>query len=162
MTWQHVYHAEPDKVTGVGLASITRWSASSTHQDKECLPWRNLFTSGGEHEASYRGQLEKSFMQKYHVEEQSNAPGNCIAKVTGSASDCLTRQVREGVQIWRCQVPVKKWMAPTSIIYCPEQNLQNVSSGCGKVLGSCVWVMTTKEETFMYLCGSLRWTCPSN
>ena len=77
---------------------------------------RNLFTRGGEHEASYRGQLEKSFMHMHQAKTHSNAPGSYIAKVTGSASDCLTRQVREAVHIRRCQVPVlngkSEWHQP--------------------------------------------------
>ena len=66
---------------------------------------RNLFTRGAEHEDSYRNMGAKSFMLKHQAKEHNNNPGEYIAKVTGSASDCLTRQVREAVHIRRCQVP---------------------------------------------------------
>ena len=77
---------------------------------------RNLFTRGGEHEASHRAGLEKSFMHQHQLKKHDNAPGRYIAKVTGSASDCMTRQVREAVHIRRSQVPVlnskSEWHQP--------------------------------------------------
>ena len=77
---------------------------------------RNLFTRGGEHEANHRAGLEKSFMHKHQLKKHGNAPGSYIAKVTGSASDCMTRQVREAVHIRRSQVPVlngkSEWHQP--------------------------------------------------
>ena len=71
-----------------------------------CPPDRNLYTRGAEHEDRYVAADAKSFMHKHQVKEHSNVPGNYKAMVTGSANDCLTRQVREAVLIRRCQVPV--------------------------------------------------------
>jgi hypothetical protein len=67
---------------------------------------RNLFTRGAEHEDRYKANDAKSFMHKHQMKEHDGTPGNYIAKVTGSANDCLTRQVREAVHIRRCQVQV--------------------------------------------------------
>ena len=66
---------------------------------------RNLYTRGREHEANYLARRAKSFMQKHQVKEHNNTVGSYVAKVTGTARDCLTRQVREAVHIRRCQVP---------------------------------------------------------
>ena len=77
---------------------------------------RNLFTRGREHETRYRNRNQKSFMRKHQQEKHQGAAGVFTAKVTGSARDCLTRQVREAVEIRRCQVPVmnskSEWHQP--------------------------------------------------
>ena len=67
---------------------------------------RNLYTRGAEHEDRYTAADIKSFMHKHQVQEHDSVPGSYKATVTGSANDCLTRQVREAVLIRRCQVPV--------------------------------------------------------
>ena len=66
---------------------------------------RNLYTRGKEHEAKYTSKNIKSFMLKHQAKEHSNNAGSYVAKVTGMAGDCLTRQVREAVHLRRCQVP---------------------------------------------------------
>ena len=67
---------------------------------------RNLFTRGIEHENNYQNRSHKSFMLKHQERMHQGAAGHYTAKVTGSAKDCLTRQVMEAVKIRRCQVPV--------------------------------------------------------
>ena len=67
---------------------------------------RNLFTRGIEHEARYISNNVKSFMRKHQAAKHDNATGSYTAKVTGTARDCLTRQVREAIHIRRCQVPI--------------------------------------------------------
>ena len=67
---------------------------------------RNLYTRGAEHQDRYAAGDAKSFMLKHQVKEHSSVTGDYLAKVTGSASDCLTRQVREAVLIRRSQVPI--------------------------------------------------------
>ena len=67
---------------------------------------RNLYTRGAEHEDRCKANDAKSFMYKHQLKEHDSAPANYIAKVTGSARDCMTRQVREAVHIRRCQVQV--------------------------------------------------------
>ena len=48
---------------------------------------------------------EKSFMLKHQNKEHQGSPGIYTAKVTATAKDCLTRQVREAVHLRRCDVP---------------------------------------------------------
>ena len=67
---------------------------------------RNLYTRGLEHEGRYRANSEKSFMMKHQTKEHQGAAGEYTAKVTSSTRDCLTRQVKEAVQIRRCPVQV--------------------------------------------------------
>ena len=55
--------------------------------------------------SNYQKRQQESFMQKHQEKEHSNTAGSYVAKVTGTATDCLTRQVREAVHIRRCQVP---------------------------------------------------------
>ena len=45
----------------------------------------------------------KSFMLKHQEKEHQGRPGNYKAKVTATAKDCLTRQVREAVHLRRVQ-----------------------------------------------------------
>ena len=66
---------------------------------------RNLYTRGKEHQQNYRDRTAKSFMLKHQAKEHQNVAGNYTAKVTGTARDCLTRQVREAVHIRRSEVP---------------------------------------------------------
>ena len=66
----------------------------------------NLFTRGKEHVDRFRNRSEKSFMFKHQQKEHQGAQGTFTAKVTGTARDCLTRQVREAVLIRRCKVPI--------------------------------------------------------
>ena len=77
---------------------------------------RNLFSRGQEHESKYRNRKKGSFMLKHQVKEHNGAAGLYAARVTGSDRDCLTRQVREAVQIQRCQEPVlnakSEWHQP--------------------------------------------------
>ena len=77
---------------------------------------RNLFARGKEHEGRYRNGGKKSFMQKHQRKEHQGMAGNFTAKVTSSYRDCLTRQVREAVDIRRCKVPVmnskSEWHQP--------------------------------------------------
>ena len=58
-----------------------------------------------DHEANYRTKKEKSFMLKHQNKEHQGSAGSYTAKVTATASDCLTRQVREAVHLRRCDVP---------------------------------------------------------
>ena len=67
---------------------------------------RNLYSRGLEHEEKYRNGSAKSFMRKHQVKEHQGVAGEYTARVTASTRDCLTRQVREAVEIRRCQVPV--------------------------------------------------------
>ena len=66
---------------------------------------RNLYTRGKEHQKNYSDRTAKSFMLKHQAKEHQNVAGNYTAKVTGTARDCLTRQVREAVHIRRSEVP---------------------------------------------------------
>ena len=66
---------------------------------------RNLYTRGTDHEGNYRTKKEKLFMLKHQNKEHQGSPGIYTAKVTATAKDCLTRQVREAVHLRRCDVP---------------------------------------------------------
>ena len=67
---------------------------------------RNLYSRCHEHEDNYRLGNGKSFMLKHQRREHQGVAGQYTAKVTASTRDCLTRQVREAVEIRRCQVKV--------------------------------------------------------
>ena len=67
---------------------------------------RNLYTRCLEHEGNYRAGSPTSFMQKHQLKEHQGREGEYTAKVTANIRDCLTRQVREAVEIRRCNVPV--------------------------------------------------------
>ena len=77
---------------------------------------RNLFTRGREHVNKYSNNNAKSFMLKHQEKEQQGMGGDYTAKVTGTAKDCLTRQVKKAVLLRRCQVPTlnskTKWYQP--------------------------------------------------
>ena len=77
---------------------------------------RNLYSRGLEHEGNYRNGSQKSFMGKHQARIHQGMAGEYTAKVTASTRDCLTRQVREAVQIRRCTVPVMnsktEWYQP--------------------------------------------------
>ena len=45
-------------------------------------------------------------MQKHQLKEHQGREGEYTAKVTANIQDCLTRQVREAVEIRRCDVEV--------------------------------------------------------
>ena len=67
---------------------------------------RNLYSRGVEHQERYRNGSSKSFMVKHQQRQHRGLAGLYTAKVTANTRDCLTRQVREAVEIRRCQVPV--------------------------------------------------------
>ena len=67
---------------------------------------RNLYSRCQEHEEKYRNGSEKSFMGRHQDRKHGGAAGAYTAKVTANTRDCLTRQVKEAVQIRRCQVEV--------------------------------------------------------
>ena len=67
---------------------------------------RNLFTRGIDHENNFRTKNIKSFMLKHQGQEHQGSAGSYTAKVTGTAKDCLTRQVREAVHLRRSSVPI--------------------------------------------------------
>ena len=67
---------------------------------------RNLYTRCLEHEEMKRSGSDKSFMLKHQTREHQGEAGQYTAKVTASNRDCLTRQVREAVEIRRCKVQV--------------------------------------------------------
>ena len=67
---------------------------------------RNLYSRCIEHEDRYRTGSDKSFMLKHQSKEHHGEAGQYTAKVTASTRDCLTRQVREAVEIRRCKVQV--------------------------------------------------------
>ena len=60
---------------------------------------RNLFTRGAEHKSKYENHKDDSFLVKHQLEEHQGAAAEIAAKVTGVYSDCLTRQIAEGVLI---------------------------------------------------------------
>ena len=55
-------------------------------------------------------------MQKHQLKEHLGREGDYTAKVTANIRDCLTRQVREAVEIRRCDVQVLngklEWQQP--------------------------------------------------
>ena len=75
---------------------------------------RNLYTRGGEH-LGMREDID-SFMNRHMKERHEGEEDNFVAKVTHSNKDCLTRQVREGVLIRRCEREVMnsrtEWFQP--------------------------------------------------
>ena len=58
-------------------------------------------------------------MLKHQNKEHQGSPGSYTAKVTATAKDCLTRQVREAVHLRRCGVPTlngkTEWHQPALI-----------------------------------------------
>ena len=82
---------------------------------------RNIFTQAMEHNTNYRKGRKTSFMLKHQNTSHSGQEANFKAKVTGSFSDCLTRQVSEGVSIRRCEV--ENWVAPTTTVACTEWDI---------------------------------------
>ena len=54
----------------------------------------------------YRNGHSSSFIKKHQEECHPGQMASLSAKVTGRSKDCLTRQVREAVQIRRSEVPV--------------------------------------------------------
>ena len=86
--------------------------------------------------AKSRNRSEKSFMYKHQQKEHQGAPGTFTAKVTGTARDCLTRQVREAVLIRRCKVPVMnsktEWHQPALFRVQNEIYRGWAWNGCGR------------------------------
>ena len=62
---------------------------------------RNLYTRGKEHASNFAARNKESFMKKHQEEQHHGAEANFTATVTGRFTDCLSRQVSEGVQIRR-------------------------------------------------------------
>ena len=64
---------------------------------------RNLYTRGREHLDKYRStkRNKDSFIKKHQDEKHYGCEAEFRAKVTGTFSDCLSRQVSEGVHIRR-------------------------------------------------------------
>ena len=67
---------------------------------------RNLYTRSNEHLSRYRAGKMTSFMVKHQTTVHQGEEAQFKAKVTANTRDCLTRQVKEAVQIRRSQVPV--------------------------------------------------------
>ena len=67
---------------------------------------RNLYARGVEHNSNYKNNNKKSFMKRHQDKEHSGVVGVYTAKATHITADCLSRQVREAVEIRRCKVPV--------------------------------------------------------
>ena len=63
---------------------------------------RNLYSRTKEHLSNYSNRKPKSFILKHQQKKHNGQPGNFNAKVIDSYSDCLSRQVSEGVRIRRC------------------------------------------------------------
>ena len=60
---------------------------------------RNLYTRCLEHEENYRAGTPNSFMHKHQLKEHQGREEEYTAKVTANIRDCLTRQIREAVQV---------------------------------------------------------------
>ena len=67
---------------------------------------RNLYARGKEHDDNYRNNRPKSFMRKHQERKHNGLPGQYKARLTGNFTDCLSRQVCEGVSIRRSPVEV--------------------------------------------------------
>ena len=104
-----------------------------------------------EHSSNYAKKTPKSFMQKHQTRRHHGEPGSYAARVTGSYTDCLSRQVSEGVRIRRCNVEVlnskTEWHQP------PLWRVQNeIYRGWnGLNLGSGVAQLSNKEPN-MFCC----------
>ena len=95
---------------------------------------RNLYTRGVEHKVNYRSGSPNSFMLKHQLKEHQGREGQYTAKVTANIRDCLTRQVREAVEIRRCEVSVlngkTEWHQPP-LWQIQNEILQGIVSECG-------------------------------
>ena len=67
---------------------------------------RTLYARGVEHSDNYKNRSNKSFMKNHQDKKHESVAGVYTAKVTHTSPDCLSRQVREAVEIRRCRVPV--------------------------------------------------------
>ena len=65
---------------------------------------RNIYTRGREHVNNFKSKTTKSFMLKHIKDKHPNPVASYSAKVTATAKDCLTRQVREAVHLRRSEV----------------------------------------------------------
>ena len=63
----------------------------------------NLYNRGREHRQNYERKYAESFMDRHKVEKHAGAEPDFAAKVKSSFSDCLSRQIAEGVHIRRCE-----------------------------------------------------------
>ena len=67
---------------------------------------RNLYARGVEHSSNYNNRSKKSFRKNHQDKQHGGVAGVYTAKVTHTTPDCLSRQVREAVEIRRSKVPV--------------------------------------------------------
>ena len=78
---------------------------------------RILFARGMEHDRMFETQDKESFMIKHQTEKHNGQPAEFEGRVTGSFTDCLSRQVSEGVTIRRCPYKVlnskSEWHQPS-------------------------------------------------
>ena len=78
---------------------------------------RNMYTRGTEHMYMHQRQGDSSFISKHMDQCHEGLEPDLLARVTHTNSDCLTRQVREGVHIRRCQRTIlntkSEWFQPS-------------------------------------------------
>ena len=78
---------------------------------------RNLYTRGREHVRNYGKRNGESFMAKHQTDKHAGVDADFSAKVSCSFTDCLSRQVAEGVHIRRCEHDVlntkAEWHQPS-------------------------------------------------
>ena len=79
---------------------------------------RKLYTRGKEHLDKYRStkRNKESFIKKHQDEKHYGIEARFRGKVTGTFSDCLSRQVSEGVHILKCETNIlnskSEWHQP--------------------------------------------------
>ena len=75
---------------------------------------KNLYTRTSQHVNGRQDQ--DSFMSKHEKERHEGRQAKYKAQVTHTNKDCMTRQIREGVLIRRCQNPIlnskTEWFQP--------------------------------------------------
>ena len=75
---------------------------------------KNLYTRSLQHMGNR--SHEDSFMKKHEVEKHDGRAVKFGAKVTHTNRDCMSRQIREGTQIRRCEKPIlnskAEWFQP--------------------------------------------------
>ena len=78
---------------------------------------RNMYTRGTEHMYMHQRQDDSSFISRHMDQCHEGLEPDLLARVTHTNSDCLTRQVREGVHIRRCQRTIlntkSEWFQPS-------------------------------------------------
>ena len=111
---------------------------------------RNLYTRGLDHEKNYNSRKEKSFMLKHQEREHHGRPGSYKAKVTATAKDCLTRQVREAVHLRRSAVPTlnskTEWHQPA--LFRIQREIFNGWCGCESELS---WGVTIWKTNLLFI-----------